>query len=329
MASPSITERADALLNAGRYRDAAGLLSDGAAAGDGAALLQLALWRIQGDILRRDLAAARDLLRRAGMTGLVEAALLHTYFLANGVGGSPDWSTALGQLAALAPQVPAAAAQMKLLADMAIDAEGFPAVPPPRTTLSDAPEIATAPGMLSAAECAYLIAAATPRFVPSTIVDPTTGRMVPHPIRSSDYSLFGVFHEDMVVGAVNRRIAASSGTAPAQGESLQVLRYPPGGEYRAHFDALPATDNQRILTALVYLNDDYEGGETLFTRTGLSFRGARGDALLFRNVGPDGRPDPLTQHAGRPVTRGTKFLASRWIRAAAFTFPPPTPLLPD
>ena len=48
---------------------------------------------------------------------------------------------------------------------------------------------------------------------------------------------------------------------------------------------------------------------------------------LFRNAGADGRPDPLSLHAGLPVTKGTKHLASRWIRAGKFTYPPPKPIL--
>jgi prolyl 4-hydroxylase len=100
-----------------------------------------------------------------------------------------------------------------------------------------------------------------------------------------------------------------------QGEPLQVLRYVPGQEYRSHLDALPASQNQRVLTMLVCLNDGYEGGETSFVRTGLKWKGRKGDALLFRNAGEDERPDPSSQHAGLPVTRGTKIIASRWIRA--------------
>jgi prolyl 4-hydroxylase len=139
--------------------------------------------------------------------------------------------------------------------------------------------------------------------------------------------MFGVHSEDLVVNALNRRIAAATGTSAGQGEPLQLLRYTPGGEYRAHMDALPGEANQRILTALLYLNEDYEGGETAFLRTGLSYKGRLGDALLFRNVTGGGRPDPKSLHAGRPVERGTKLIASRWIRRETFTFPPPRPLL--
>jgi prolyl 4-hydroxylase len=187
--------------------------------------------------------------------------------------------------------------------------------------------VAAAEGFMSKAECAYLIEAAEPMLQPSVVADPATGRMVAHPVRTSDAAMFGVHSEDLVVNALNRRIAALSGTRLDQGEPLQVLRYRPGAEYKPHLDALPAESNQRILTVLVYLSDDYQGGETHFPGTGLSFRGRSGDALLFRNAGADGRADPLALHAGLPVVSGTKYLASRWIRADRFTYPPPPPLL--
>ena len=104
-----------------------------------------------------------------------------------------------------------------------------------------------------------------------------------------------------------------------QGEPLQVLRYRPGQEYRPHFDAIANDDNQRVMTFLVYLNDDYEGGETEFLSTGLKVRGRKGDGLLFRNADISGAPDPSSQHAGLPVTAGEKYLASRWIRERRFT----------
>jgi prolyl 4-hydroxylase len=210
---------------------------------------------------------------------------------------------------------------------MGLDAQGFPARPIAVRQLSEAPFAAAAERFMTETECAYLRQAGEPGLQPSVVVDPATGRMVPHPVRSSDASMFGVFAEDLVINAFNRRIATLSGTRLEQGEPLQLLRYRAGGEYRAHMDALPSEPNQRVLTVLVYLSDDYEGGETVFPRIGLSFRGRTGEALLFRNAGADGQADPLALHAGLPVTKGLKYLASRWIRAERFTFPPPLPLL--
>lgn len=329
MAASSLIDRLSALAGEGRLAEAANILARGAGAGDPEALVELACWRIEGAIVRRDLAAARGLLGRAGDSGRDDAALLHAYFLAAGVGGSPDWPTARGAIQALAPRSPPAARQAALLDKMELDEHGFPPVAPEPEILSESPDIRTSTGFMTAEECAYLIEAAQPLIAPSMVVDPRTGQMVPHPVRRSDFASFGVFHEDLAVSALNRRLASLSGTALEQGEPLQVLRYNPGGEYRSHVDALPATDNQRVATALVFLNDGYDGGETCFERLGISFRGHPGDAIIFRNVAPDGTADPMTQHAGLPVTRGTKYIASRWIRARRFVFPPPEPALPD
>jgi prolyl 4-hydroxylase len=100
---------------------------------------------------------------------------------------------------------------------------------------------------------------------------------------------------------------------------MQVLSYAPGQQYHQHSDALPNVPpgQQRVLTFLVYLDEAYDGGETAFPALGLNVRGRTGDGLLFRNASHDGTPDPRSVHAGLPVTRGVKHLASRWIRAQA------------
>jgi prolyl 4-hydroxylase len=327
MASGGTIDRVDRLLGERRFEEAARRLLAAAGAGETAAIAELAHWRIAGNLVRRDLAEARRLLAVAASHGDEGSALLHASFLAAGIGGPDDWPGALAALRGLAARAPRAEAQLELIEAMAIGDDGFPARPVERRSLGDAPEAACTRAFMSEAECDYLKSVAEPGLQPSVVVDPASRQLVPHPIRRSDGAVFGVYAEDLVVNALNRRMAALSGTRLDQGEPLQVLRYRPGGEYKPHMDALPAEPNQRVLTLLVYLSDDYEGGETRFPNTGLSFRGKMGDALLFRNAGADGRPDPLSLHAGMPVTRGTKYLASRWIRAGRFTYPPPKPIL--
>ena len=327
MAARSDVGRVAALASERRFAEAAPLLIRAAQAGEPEAQAALAYWRIAGNIVRRDLGEARRLLGLAGAAGDDDSALLHAYFLASATGGKDEWAEALAALTALATRRPDAAAQLRLLRAMDLGPDGFPRRPIAVRRLSEAPEAAAAQGLLSDSECAYLRQTGEPALQPAMVVDPVTGRMTAHPVRTSDGMQFGVHNEDLVVNAINRRIAALSGTAPSQGEPLQLLRYEPGGEYKPHMDALPAEPNQRVITVLVYLSDGYEGGETCFPRTGLSFRGGIGDALLFRNAGADGRADPLALHAGMPVTRGTKYIATRWIRARTFTYPPPPPLL--
>lgn len=321
-------DRAETLAAAGRADEAAALLVEGAAREEPDALYALAVWRIEGTIVRRDLAAARALLARAEVAGHPRAGAILTGFLASGTGGPADWRGALARLEA-DPNA-AAAAQRALIAAMTLDERGFPRARPAAEPLSAQPRAWRARGFLSAAECAYLRDAAEPWLQPSVVVDPATGRMVPNPIRTSDGAAFGVTMEDAAVAAINRRIAALSGTPYANGEPLQLLRYRPGAEYKTHLDALPpGSGNQRILTVIVYLSDDYEGGETVFPRAGLTVRGRAGDALMFANVLPDGTADPSSIHAGLPVRSGVKAIATRWIREQAFTFPPPVPATGD
>ena len=184
--------------------------------------------------------------------------------------------------------------------------------------ISEDPEIRTAAGFLSEAECAYLRARAQPLLQPSMIIDDRTGRPRPHPFRTSMGMNFDPTQEDLVVHAINRRIAALTGTDVRCGEPLHVLHYTGAQEFRPHLDAVPGAANQRVLTVLVYLSDGYGGGETDFPELALTTKGRTGDALVFRNADATGQADPRAIHAGRPVSRGEKWLASRWIRQAPY-----------
>lgn len=315
MPEPSAARRAVALAAEGRRDEALALLDQAAAAGDGEALFARGLWRIDGRLLARDLAAARADIGRAAQAGHGDAARVHEALLASGIGGARDWGGALASLAARAEADPAAARELELLQRMALDAAGDAASIPAAEHLSDTPDIRMFHGLMSAEECAFLAGRAAPLFRPATIFHEGQQRFVRDPIRDSDAAGFPIVSESPFVHALNRRIAAASGTDVAQGETLQILRYAPGQQYRPHFDAIPGMANQRIFTALVWLTDDYQGGETDFLDLDLAVQGARGDMLLFANALPDGRPDPATRHAGRPILDGTKLIASRWIRA--------------
>ncbi len=251
---------------------------------------------------------ARDLFRRAGEAGRHDAAVIHCNLVANG----GDWRRGLALLAGLAQADRRCRRQLELIRAMDLSATLIGEV------VSTAPHLTVFRNLFTADECRYLAEASAPLLAPSVVVDPATGRQRPDPVRLSDSAGFTLPLENPAVHALNQRIAAASGTSAAQGEPLQVLRYRTGGEYKPHFDAIPGFANQRILTMIVWLSEDYDGGETLFLKTGAKLKGRTGDALLFRNALPDGRRDPESGHAGLPVTRGEKLIASRWIRAKPF-----------
>lgn len=319
-------------LAAAQRGDAAGgarMLEAAAAQGDAEAALTLATWRLSGDLIRRDLALARHWFGRAAELGAQDAEGPYTAMLANGAGGSDRrWSEALARLDRRARRDPSARAERDVLRAMALDADGEPSPPPPPSELNARPSIRTLRGFLTADECRFLSRMARPLLQPAVVVDPRTGQLTRHPIRTARSAGFPFVTEGPALHAINRRIAAATGTAYEQGEPAQILSYEPGEEYRLHSDALPGDANQRIATFLVVLEDDFDGGATIFPRLGLSWRGRAGDALHFVNVDPAGRPEPLAWHAGEPVTRGRKVLLSKWIRERPLDLsgPPGRPL---
>lgn len=313
----------------GRAVDAASLLSDAAGRGDAEAAMTLGLWRLSGQFIRRDLALSREFLGRAAELGCREAEPVYTALLANGAGGSGRrWDEALAWLERRAAHDPEAQTQLELLQRMAIDDRGDAVTLPPAQPVRTDPEVSSFRDFLSPAECSYVIARAQPLLAPSVVVHPTTGQFIRDPIRSSTNAGFPFVSEDPVLHAINRRIAAATSTSYEQGEPLQVLSYAPGQQYKLHSDAFSGDVNQRVVTFLVYLNADYQGGETFFPDLKLQVRGEPGEGLLFRNTRDDGTPHPLARHAGLPVTQGRKLLLSKWIRARALDLsgPPGRPL---
>jgi prolyl 4-hydroxylase len=313
-----VVNRAEGLLQDGDVQGAAALLKQAERAGDPLAARELALWLLTGLFVRRSLAGSRLLFERAAALGDDYSAAVVRAFIAGGVGGPADWPRALTLLREVAPRNEQAAAQVQLIEKMKLTPDGQPGVEFSPETLSDAPEVKVFPALFSPAECTYLIETAASVLRPSVVVDPHTGEQVPNPVRTSQAAAFPFVDENPAIHALNRRLAAASGTDVRAGEPLQILRYAPGQQYREHSDALPgvAPSQQRVLTFLVYLDEDYEGGQTAFPALGIQVRGRRGDGLLFRNASQAGVPDPLAVHSGLPVTSGVKHLASRWIRAA-------------
>ncbi|MHA4837262.1 2OG-Fe(II) oxygenase [Sphingopyxis sp. MSC1_008] len=317
--SQSLTVRAEALLNAGAVDDAVQLAATAARNGDADALHLLGLWHVYGEPVGRNFAAARRLFGLAADAGHSGAAITHAVFVALGAGGSaPDWQDAVRLLRIAAENDGAAARQVALLDSMALDKEGSPRQLPETEALSLHPQVGVLRGLFTAAECTHVVALADPLLTPSIIVDSKSGKSMQHPIRTSFGAVLGPIQQDLVVHALNLRIAAATQTSIDQGEPLVILRYEPGQQYREHHDGLPGEPNQRSKTVIVYLNEDYVGGETSFPAADLAIKGREGDAISFVNTRLDGRIDERSRHAGQPVQRGQKWVCTRWIREKSF-----------
>jgi prolyl 4-hydroxylase len=198
--------------------------------------------------------------------------------------------------------------------------------PPRKRMISEQPRIAAVEDIATPELCAWLIARARAKLARATILDRGTGeRRIVSNNRTNSVCDFRGPDSDLILALLRARIAAVTAVPAHTMESAHILHYAVGQEFRPHFDAVLdpgapdygeklAAGRQRVVTFLMALNDDYDGGETEFPALGLRWKARRGRALFFWNVEPGGALDQRSLHAGRPVTRGEKWLLSQWIQ---------------
>ena len=107
-----------------------------------------------------------------------------------------------------------------------------------------------------------------------------------------------------------------------------MLQYEKGSEYRPHYDWFDASrpgprkhlerGGQRVGTIVMYLSDVEAGGGTSFPNIGLTVQPKKGAAVFFANSDAYRHPDPQTLHAGEPVEKGVKYIATKWLRERAY-----------
>lgn len=171
---------------------------------------------------------------------------------------------------------------------------------------------------VSDAECDALMALIDRHRRPSTLLSD-----VPDPdYRTSESCDMDRFSP--LVRPIDERIANLLGIDPPHGETMQGQRYAAGQQFRAHHDyfqgdqpywqRMKVEGGQRTWTAMLYLNEVEEGGATWFPQAGIKIPPRRRMLLIWNNMSPDGSPNPLTLHEGTAVTKGTKYVVTKWFR---------------
>lgn len=290
-------------MNAAPIPDDPQALAGAVEAGDGAAAARLAVLTGMGLGVAPDWGRAMELLGRSASLGF-EPARDQIALLLAGMPAPGDW----------------------LEAARRVDVAMWLNAPRPRI-LSEGPAIFAIDGFLPPEVCDRLREQAEARVKPALVYDPDTGEGRRESVRTNRAASLGLERMDVVLALVRERTARAAGLPVAGLEWTQVLHYAVGQTFDWHVDWLdPATPGyaadlaargQRIATLLVFLNDDFEGGETAFEAGGLRHRGRKGDALLWANTLPDGSIDRRTRHAGLPPTKGEKWVLSQWLRGRA------------
>lgn len=332
----ALYETALKLFGQGRIGEGGPLLRRAAEAGHTPAMSLLGGQLLSGRGIAPDPAAGMRWIMAAAERGGGYACAMAAVLMASGIAGT-DWPRALDYLQRSAELgFPPARAQLQLLAGAggqdwgrlrrAVRMDVWRTAPPP-IILSEAPQIRAFASVLPPAVCDWIIDRGRERLAPAQVYDPSTGGPMQDEARRNSVAGFALSDMDMVLMAVRERLAAISGLDVSGMQGPQVLHYAVGERFTPHYDFLDpdmegpardiATRGQRVATCLVYLNDDLEGGETEFCELGLRHRGRRGDALVFRNLDAEGRPDRRTLHAGLAPSAGEKWVLSQWIRDRA------------
>lgn len=183
------------------------------------------------------------------------------------------------------------------------------------------------PGLVSREVRQWMIERARPRLTRALVYDVVEDKSLASQTRTNTAALFNTTNSDLVSVLIQVQICANTGVAFRQLEPLSVLHYDVGEQIIEHFDFVdpdaPSFDQQvaeygqRKITFLLYLNEDYTGGETELPKIAISHKGQAGGGLFFVNIRDNEEPDLRTLHAGRAPIRGEKWVVSQWIRSRA------------
>ncbi|MEA2824099.1 MAG: prolyl 4-hydroxylase [Alphaproteobacteria bacterium] len=278
-----------------------------------------------------NIAEGVKLTTEAAKEGSCEAAYLMALFHAAGTTASPSWRIALDFLQRAAELDQAIA--RRELALMAGDADLIAAIEQNANIpagiwepcwMSPELRIGIAEQFITPAICHWLVEKSRPHLKPAQTDDPLTGTPRYGNNRTNSSAEFAFADTGFILHLVRARISALTGPPTMAMEGSAVLHYAPGQQFFPHYDFLDTAEpgyarqvaefGQRVLTFLIYLNEDFEGGETDFPKLECRYKGKTGDALFFWNVLPNGQTDQRMLHAGLPPARGEKFLFSQWVR---------------
>lgn len=326
-------EAARQLDQAGRFAEAMDALKGASLEGDLVAMTELGHRLLVGDRAPKTPKHALYLLHQAAKQGEARALARLAALTAGGAYLRQDWRQALQLLgqAAAAGDTPA---QGQLTC---LQPPGAPPAPWPemaqRVPLHDwlqaaaqeklhenvrrVPELAPLP------VCSWLIGRARGRLQPALVYDSVDRENQIHEMRTNTMALFDYSTFDVVQFLLQARMSLTCGFPMQHFETPMVLHYAVGQQITPHFDFIDANasdyaaqireQGQRMITFLLYLNDDYEGGATTFPELGIVHCGAAGGGLYFINAHADLTPNRSMLHTGSPPVRGEKWIVSQFI----------------
>ncbi|XP_057292709.1 uncharacterized protein LOC130621441 [Hydractinia symbiolongicarpus] len=172
----------------------------------------------------------------------------------------------------------------------------------------------------------------TPKdFAPeTTCINSTFSRQLQDKLKYS-YSTAFYPGESKFTSVFERRFEKVSGLPSTHGGKFQITSYPQRIGYKRHTDCdLDSTElRDRYATALVYLQNVREGGETVFSKLGVSVTPRKGRLIVWTNMNKQGKCDKTSVHEAAPVIKGRKYILQRWYYFKNFMALGKRPMEPD
>ena len=190
------------------------------------------------------------------------------------------------------------------------------------TLFSSDPIIYVVDDFISEDECQEFINCSKDKLQPATVVGLKEELKLKD--RTNEFAWLE-HHANESIHEVSKRLSILVQMPIRNAEMFQVVHYESGTEYKPHFDSFDQSTElgkkywepggQRMITALIYLNDVESGGATYFPELNISINPKKGNVLVFHNtISETTNINPRSLHAGMPVTSGEKWAANLWFR---------------
>ena len=150
----------------------------------------------------------------------------------------------------------------------------------------------------------------------STVTDGTNILSSKHRTSSSSF-----LDNDASISKLRNSVCKLYSFSEKNSEKFQYVKYEVGQEYAPHYDAFDVDKisknghkKQRVITNIIYLNDEFVGGETCFPQLDISIKPEAGMMISFENcIAETTYLNPFSLHQSKPILSGEKHILTLWL----------------
>ena len=178
-------------------------------------------------------------------------------------------------------------------------------------------EISQYPNILNESECNSIIELASDKLQTAEVVGENVNGY-----RTAN-SCWITDTDNNIINTIKQVVSNHSGLPIENQENPHIVKYENGDRYDSHLDSFNPYDfhqNKKIDSSgnrshsfLIYLNQDFVGGETHFDIVDITIKPKRGMGLMWNNLHNSNLLNE-SSHAGFSIINGIKWILIIWIR---------------